>query len=84
MKRKSVKLDETDDTHDDKKKNVDKVSNNKPIKNDTNITTSNPDNEPFIEYILMDFRRFEDLDKFKNMKSLSLIQQGITSLEVIL
>lgn len=36
-----------------------------------------------IEFILMDFRQPEELNKFKNMKSLSLIQQNISSLKVI-
>lgn len=47
------------------------------------ISPPNPDDESFIEYILMDFRNFEDLNKFKNLQSLSLIQQGITTIEVI-
>jgi len=36
-----------------------------------------------IEFILMDFRQTKELNKFKNMKSLSLIQQNISSLKVI-
>jgi hypothetical protein len=47
------------------------------------ISPPNPDDESFIEYILMDFRNFQDLNKFKNLQSLSLIQQGMTSIEVI-
>ncbi len=40
------------------------------------------EDQTFIEYTLMDFKNFEELNKFKNMKSLSLINQNITSIEV--
>jgi hypothetical protein len=38
--------------------------------------------EENIEFILMDFKNFEELNKFKNIKSLTLIQQGIKSIDV--
>jgi hypothetical protein len=40
--------------------------------------------QEFIEYCLMDFRGVEELHKFKNIKSLSLIQQNIKSFTVII
>lgn len=36
-----------------------------------------------IEFILMDFKQPEELNKFRNMKSLTLVQQNISSLKVI-
>ena len=51
--------------------------------NSSSQQNNKPEDDSFIEYILMDFRNFENLNKFKNMKSLSLINQGITSIEVI-
>ena len=36
-----------------------------------------------IGFILMDFKHPEELNKFKNIKSLSLIQQNISSIKVI-
>ncbi len=55
-----------------KKESVESVANPpKPMTEEENI-----------EFILMDFKNFDDLNKFKNMKSLTLIQQGIKSIDV--
>jgi hypothetical protein len=35
-----------------------------------------------IEFILIDLKNFEELNKFKNMKSLSLMTQNIKSIDV--
>lgn len=59
----------------------------KGIKKD-NITESlKNENIPFeeqevIEFVLMDFRQPDELNKFVNMKSLSLVQQNIKSINV--
>jgi hypothetical protein len=36
-----------------------------------------------IEFILLDLKNFEELNRFKNMKSLTLSTQNIKSIEVI-
>lgn len=62
------------------------------ISSKRNKNQKNPENAsvsviPFeeqenIDFILMDFRQPKYLDKFKNMKSLTLIQQNINTLKV--
>jgi len=52
-----------------------------------NILDSKNENLPFeeqesIEFVLMDFRQPEELNKFSNMKSLTLVQQNIKSINV--
>ncbi len=56
------------------------------LKKEFNETSKN-DNIPFeeqeiIEFVLMDFQQLEELNKFTNVKSLSLVQQNIKSINV--
>lgn len=96
MKKEVFTLEDSEDVNDlDTKKtkaNIHLVKSDKKKKTNKNEPTSDniPTNKilPFeehenIEFILMDFRQPEELNKFKNMKSLSLIQQNISSLKVI-
>lgn len=61
-----------------KKKAVNKKESLLDVKNE-NIPFEEQES---IEFILMDFRQLEDLNKFSNMKSLTLVQQNIKSISV--
>ena len=88
MKNKSIKLEDDEDSSYEKpfvkmEKSIKKKRNKENNENLNASTVNNPDDDVFIESILMDFKNFGDLNKFKNMKSLSLINQGISNIEVI-
>lgn len=70
-----------DDLEDGEEFNSNVIKTKKKRRN-TETNLSNPDEAEFVEYVLMDLRNPEELNKFKNMKYLSLIQQGIQSIEV--
>jgi hypothetical protein len=76
MKR-NLKADDTEEISEDeietKKKKVKKLGNN-------NIAFEDMEE---IEFILLDLKNFEELNRFKNMKSLTLSTQNIKSIEVI-
>lgn len=56
--------------------------NLKIVRKKSRKTNDTLENQSFIEFILMDFKNYEELNKFKNMRSLSLINQYVTSIEV--
>lgn len=58
------------------------IKKNKLIKNDNDSKDIYSDDDFFCEFILMDFRNLDDLNTYTNIKSLTLINQGITSIEV--
>ena len=65
----------------DKKRKKLKIE--KVIEQQNNIIQFIPfEEQELIEFILMDFKNSLELNKFRNMTSLSLIQQNINSLEV--
>lgn len=90
MKNKGLKLEDGDNMTEEEKQleKPEKQTKKKKTKKESNTNNNdillqhNADDDPFIEYIQKDLKNFEDLNKFKNMKSLSLINQGVTSLEV--
>lgn len=68
------------------KQNLVEKKKKKVLKKES-LLDSKTENMPFeeqecIEFVLMDFRQPEELNKFSNMKSLSLVQQNIKSLNV--
>jgi len=70
------------------KQNLMEKKKKKLIKKES-LLDSKTENVPFeeqesIEFVLMDFRQPEELNKFSNMKSLTLVQQNIKSINVII
>jgi len=97
MEKKVFSLDDSEDINKQDTKNnmgnkdLSKIDiKKKPLKNEAsseNVLISKPvifEEQENVEFILMDFKQPEELNKFKNMKSLSLIQQNISSLKVII
>ncbi len=95
MKNDEFAIDDSEDNHDpviksskinntfikhQKKKKASKIEVNFFVNNTKSIPLEEQEN---IEFILMDFRQPEEINKFKNIKSLSLVQQNITTLKVI-
>lgn len=73
------KGDKSDNILKKKKKIVKKESSGEQANKNENIPL---EEQEFIEFILMDFRQFDELNKFTKMKSLVLVQQNIKSIEV--
>ena len=83
MKTSDLKSEDAEDiTYAEKRKD----KKGKFTKKETNDVLNTPaktfEEEENVEFILMDLKNFDDLNKFQNMKSLTLIQQGIKSIEV--
>jgi hypothetical protein len=91
----SFELELDDDENLEKTINqIDKISTqpkfNKNVKHEKKKKKNRKENteeipfeeQEFIEYCLMDFRGVEELQKFKNIKYLTLIQQNIRSFTV--
>lgn len=67
------------------KKQIRRIDNSQDFSNENIIPVSIKEEDiESIEFILMDFKVFENLSKYSNLKQLTLIQQAINSIEVII
>jgi hypothetical protein len=74
---KNLKADDTEEISDEELVVTDKKKKGRRVS--TAICFEEQEN---IEFILLDLKNFDELGKFKNMKSLSLMTQNIKSIEV--
>jgi len=83
MKTENLKLEDSEDASYIEKPKDRKKKNLKKEANDRNATpVKSIFDEENVEFILMDFKNFDELNRFKYIKSLTLIQQGIKSVDV--
>jgi hypothetical protein len=79
----NLKLEDSEDASYIEKPKDRKKKNLKKEANDRNATpVKSIFDEENVEFILMDFKNFDELNRFKYIKSLTLIQQGIKSVDV--
>lgn len=75
----NFKIEDDEDMPEEKPEKQEKVKKNKKSTQDVVV---NFEDQKSIEFILMDLKSLDEINKFKNMTSLSLIQQNIKSIEV--
>jgi hypothetical protein len=90
-----IKLEDNENVEYECNLKIQDIKNIKPVKNSKNakkkintqieqVQSPLLNENVYIEYILMDLKNFEELHKFKDMKSLALINQNIKDMEFLI